>query len=209
MANLIIKPTSGGNLVLQDEGGSAAVTVSTSGATTFAESITLSGTTNNLGTSTAGTLSSAVNFPAGHIIQTVMYHNATQVSTASTSFSNSNKVVMGTITPQFANSDILLTGHVAVSANANAAYVMIDLYKNASDFSETANLTGYGSGLIQMNDAGIWTTSGYSWLDVCTENSVTEKTYGLSVRAHSGSGSASVGWGGGGGTVMIMQEIKR
>ena len=56
MANLIIKPTSGGSLILQDEGGSAAVTVGTSGATTFAESITLSGTTNNIGTVTAGSL---------------------------------------------------------------------------------------------------------------------------------------------------------
>ena len=31
MANLIIKPTSGGSLVLQDEGGDAALTVGTTG----------------------------------------------------------------------------------------------------------------------------------------------------------------------------------
>ena len=48
MANLIIKPTSGGSLVLQDEGGDAALTVGTTGSTTLA------GTTNNLGTVTAG-----------------------------------------------------------------------------------------------------------------------------------------------------------
>ena len=54
MANLIIKPTSGGSLVLQDEGGDAAVTVSTTGNTTLA------GTTNNLGTVTAGTMASTV-----------------------------------------------------------------------------------------------------------------------------------------------------
>ena len=63
MANLIIKPTSGGSLILQDEGGTAAHTIDASG------NHTLSGTTNNLGTTTAGTLSSGVIFPAGHIIQ--------------------------------------------------------------------------------------------------------------------------------------------
>ena len=35
MANLIIKPTSGGSLVLQDEGGDAALTVDTSGKVTI------------------------------------------------------------------------------------------------------------------------------------------------------------------------------
>ena len=50
MANLIIKPASDGNLILQDEGGDAAVTVSTTGNTTLA------GTTNNLGTVTAATI---------------------------------------------------------------------------------------------------------------------------------------------------------
>ena len=77
MANLIIKPTSGGSLILQDEGGTAANTIDASGNTQLAGTLgvtgatTLSGTTNNLGTSTAGTLSSGVIFPAGHIIQTV------------------------------------------------------------------------------------------------------------------------------------------
>jgi len=65
MANLIIKPTSGGSLILQDEGGTAAHTIDASG------NHTLSGTTNNLGTATAGTLSSGVTFPAGHVLQVV------------------------------------------------------------------------------------------------------------------------------------------
>ena len=50
MANLIIKPTSGGSLILQDEGGTAAHTIDASG------NHTLSGTTNNIGTVTAGSL---------------------------------------------------------------------------------------------------------------------------------------------------------
>jgi hypothetical protein len=57
MANLIIKPSSSGDLKLQDEGGDDAITISTTGNTTLA------GTANNLGTVTAGTLGSAVLFP--------------------------------------------------------------------------------------------------------------------------------------------------
>ena len=68
MANLIIK-SSADNLVLQGSDASPAITVGATGTTTFAENATLSGTANNLGTSTAGTLSSGVTFPAGHIIQ--------------------------------------------------------------------------------------------------------------------------------------------
>ena len=60
MANLIIKPTSGGSLILQDEGGTAAHTIDASG------NHTLSGTTNNLGTVTAGTLGSAIVFNDAH-----------------------------------------------------------------------------------------------------------------------------------------------
>jgi len=50
MANLIIKPTSGGSLILQDEGGDAALTVGTTGNVSLA------------GTVTAGTIENA---PAG------------------------------------------------------------------------------------------------------------------------------------------------
>ena len=53
MANLIIKPTSGGSLVLQDEGGDAALTVGTTGVSTIVNA-----------TITAGT------FPTGHVINT-------------------------------------------------------------------------------------------------------------------------------------------
>jgi len=70
MANLIIK-SSADNLVLQGSDASPAITVGATGTTTFAENATLSGTANNLGTTTAGTLSSGVTFPSGHILQIV------------------------------------------------------------------------------------------------------------------------------------------
>ena len=59
MANLIIK-SSADNLVLQGSDASPAITVATSGTTTFAENATLSGTANALGTVTAGTIGNAV-----------------------------------------------------------------------------------------------------------------------------------------------------
>ena len=69
MANLIIK-SSADNLVLQGSDASPAITVGATGTTTFAENATLSGTANNIGTTTAGTLSSGVTFPAGHVKNT-------------------------------------------------------------------------------------------------------------------------------------------
>jgi len=68
MADMIIKPSSGNSLVFQDEGGDAALTVATNGTTTFAENATLSGSGNNLGTVTAGTIGTGVTFPAGHVV---------------------------------------------------------------------------------------------------------------------------------------------
>ena len=63
MANLIIK-SSADDLILKGSGGNSAITVGASGNTTLA------GTANNLGTSTAGTFTSGVTFPAGHVINT-------------------------------------------------------------------------------------------------------------------------------------------
>ena len=68
MANLIIKPSAGGQLIIKDEGDSAAITVATNGTTTFAENATLSGSANNLGTVTAGDISNnAIVYPTGHM----------------------------------------------------------------------------------------------------------------------------------------------
>jgi hypothetical protein len=62
MANLIIK-SSANDLVIQGSDASPAITVGTAGLTTFAENATLSGTANNLGTVTTGTVGSGVLFP--------------------------------------------------------------------------------------------------------------------------------------------------
>ena len=75
MADLIIKPSDGNSLVLQDEGGDAALTVNASGNVQAATTLgvtgnaTLSGTANALGTVTAGTLNSTIATSGFHKIE--------------------------------------------------------------------------------------------------------------------------------------------
>ncbi len=81
MANLILKPSTGGVLKIQNQDGTVdALSVSTAGNLTAAGTLavtgntTLSGTANNLGTVTAGSIAggsitSATTFPAGHVLQ--------------------------------------------------------------------------------------------------------------------------------------------
>ena len=65
MADMIIKPSDGNDLVIQGGDNSPAITVGNTGTTTFAENTTLSGSANNLGTVTAGTLASGVTGGSG------------------------------------------------------------------------------------------------------------------------------------------------
>ena len=74
MANLIIKPASGGSLILQDEGGTAAHTIDASGNHTLANTTTLANAT-----ITAGT------FPNGHILQCKVATKTSKSTTTSTS----------------------------------------------------------------------------------------------------------------------------
>jgi len=108
MANLIIK-SSADNLVLQGSDASPAITVGATGTTTFAENATLSGTANNLGTTTAGTLSSGVTFPAGHVVQTKtgVYATQTQINYDTDTWNSAGLTV--TIDPIYANSKILVS----------------------------------------------------------------------------------------------------
>ena len=82
MANLIIKPSAGGDLVIKSSDSSDAITVGTTGQTTFAENATMSGVTTLAdATITAGT------FPSGHIINV---HNVQGPSGTQTVSDSSN-----------------------------------------------------------------------------------------------------------------------
>ena len=127
MADMIIKPSSGNDLVIQGGDNSPAITVGNTGATTFTEATTLSGgvagnttftgnttlsgSANNLGTVTAGTYKGTIHsdatFPAGHVINTVTTHSNTEVYAGSTSWVTITGMA-GTITPTYSNSKILI-----------------------------------------------------------------------------------------------------
>ena len=111
MANLIIK-SSADDLVLQGSDASPAITVGATGTTTFAENATLSGTANNLGTATAGTLSSSVTFPAVHVVQTTTSsYGTTKTIIAGSSGTYNSTVVTGQITPLYDDSSIIINAN--------------------------------------------------------------------------------------------------
>ena len=123
MANLIIKPTSGGSLILQDEGGTAAHTIDANGNTTLA------GTTNNLGTVTAGsiaggTITNATTFPAGHVIKRSFIGDRTSGTVGSTSTSYTDSA--------------LEISHVTADTSANS-YLIYEHYCGMDHRAVTSN----------------------------------------------------------------------
>ena len=147
-------------------------------------------------------------YSGGQVLQTVKYNNGEQTTCTSQSFNTSDVVGGATITPISATSDILLFGQVTVHTNSTAAYVYVDFYKNASDFTETANLSGQTGGLA-VNGHSLWLHCFITWLDVCSENSTSEKTYKISCRNNSPGGTSYLGWGSASQNIIIMQEIAR
>ena len=100
MADLIIKPTSGGSLKLQEDGGTDAISINTSGVSTIANA-----------SITTGTIASATTFPSGMTIQTVCAQGlagAHETSTSSTAASSA--VLTKAITTRGANSKFVVTG---------------------------------------------------------------------------------------------------
>jgi len=131
MGNLIIKPNTGGDLKLQDEGGTDAISISTTGNTTLA------GTANSLGTVTAGNLSNtAIVYPADSIVQHKTGMGWTSVLSLADSSSAS---ISQTMTPR--------------SYNTTNGYFMWDInmsaYKNDTSSGDTLRGTlevSYGGG---------------------------------------------------------------
>ena len=92
MANLIIKPADGGSLILQDEGGTAAMTVAANG------DATLAGTTN---------LSAGAILPSKHVKGVVSTTFQGVTSTTSTSFVDVSAYTAA-ITPSLAANKVLV-----------------------------------------------------------------------------------------------------
>ncbi len=142
-------------------------------------------------------LGSNATFPAGYIIQTVFNDTYGQIAIDSASWDVAHTAVTTTITPKYANSKIFLMADINIYWNVASVHLHYDFYKNASDFTETANLSGKtnGCGLI---GAGSHETPGYiqqSYTFLDSAGSVTEKTYKVSARQQTASGTAYIGYG--------------
>ena len=118
MANLIIKPTSGGSLILQDEGGTAAHTIDASGNSTLAGNATVS-----------GNLAVSGRMPAGTMIKTSVYDIGKGTMTQA-SFPNDNTIPQRTegaqffsqaYTPSTANCTLLIRCSVYLAETSNIA----------------------------------------------------------------------------------------
>ena len=161
--------------------------------------ITLSGDTATL----SGT---GITFPAGHVVKTQRYNTSEQTNITATSFNTSKTIGSFAFTPQFASSNILLLASVISDTDSSGAYVFMDFYKNASDVTETANLSGYTQGVTIIKEEAGWNSKFMMFLDECSENSTTEKTYKVSARLNA-SGSGYIGWGSNSPTIVVIQEI--
>ena len=113
MANLIIKPSAGGDLKLQDEGGDDAITVGATGTTTFAENASF--TTGNIGTLTSATI-----FPAGHTLNIATSITSVGATTHSTGTSFTTVDTAVSYTFLLANSKLFIIGDFNFAKSTDA-----------------------------------------------------------------------------------------
>ena len=143
MANLIIKPTSGGSLVLQDEGGTAAHTIDASGNSTLAGNATVS-----------GNLAVSGRMPAGTMIKTSVY-NIGKGTNSNAAFPTDNTIPQRTeggeifsqaYTPSTANCTLLIRTSVYLAESSNVADDMgLGLFISDSDDCLQANSSMWGA----------------------------------------------------------------
>ena len=198
MANLIIKPADGGSLILQDEGGDAALTVGTTGVSTIANA-----------TITTGDIV-ASSFPAGHVVQTIFDSDTGTDRTASSASFADMAGLNPAITIRQANSKILVTAFSSASwgGEANGSSIpelIINLKRVITGGATTDELIsgGWGAWIHSRNH---WGSIGGQWLDAPAQAVGTVITY--SIRAKRAGGAGNVYWmhGSGQGT-MSLQEI--
>ena len=160
-----------------------------------------------LGTVTSGTYNSTIGssatFPVGHILQVRNAISFDDTYTNSSSWNSVSNVVL-TITPISATSDIFLMA--TFGCYTASPYAFFDFYKNASDVTETYNLSTGSLGLTSISDDGVWQNGSISFKDVCAENSVSQKTYKISWR-NNASGNTYCGDGNSQGQTLTAFEI--
>ena len=127
-----------------------------------------------------GTLGSGVTFPAGHIIQVQSSTGDTEYTSETELWDKKITDLNTLITPSSASNKILLFGTVAAESPASQR-IMVDFYKNASDFTETYNLSGKTAGMGQNYATHVLqTVMTIPFLD--TAGTEEEITYSISFR---------------------------
>ena len=182
MADLIIKPSSGNSLVLQDEGGDAALTVNALGNVQAATTLgvtgnaTLSGTANVYG---AGT------FPAGIVLQVVSAAASVEVSHNTTDWATKAVPAVSLVTKQ-ANSKIHISGHSRMHGGSQTNVLNVDFRREITGGTSTDNISGETRGLgadISYDYEGNFACN---FLDSPNVASGTTLTYKFNHRNHSG-----------------------
>jgi len=199
MANLIIK-SSADNLVLQGSDASPAITVGATGTTTFAENATLSGTANNIGTATAGTLSSGITFPAGHVIQTQFYKTATALSTTSTSFVDT--AITKAIVTHKLNSKIKVSFFCNM-CHPNGGDGFLDFKRAITGGATTNEISGADYGMYNYR-ANSWNGMHIDYMDEPAQAAGKTITYSLRIKVSSntlqvGAGTSVL--------ILVLEEI--
>ena len=151
----------------------AATTLSTTGNATVGGTLgvtgntTLSGSANNIGTVTAGTIGSAVVYPDGHLIKTLIYRDGTGNSaydvTSGTVTCMTDTVAVSAVSGR--TYEIVFEGNMAITRTSSGDYT--DIYANyaiygpASDIAPGSTAVGtYGNGgNVRINHGGTNTSS--------------------------------------------------
>jgi len=198
MANLIIKPTSGGSLVLQDEGGDAAVTVGTTGSTTLA------GTANALGTVTSGNLSNqAIVMPRFKEMSQFVYETATSTTDLNLDYLNISGSNYITLTPEHTGDIIEFSYDFNTYATENYFGWGIQSATNTSfsagvDYPWRIGRHGVGRHGQTGNDMMRYQHAGGSVAYTCSSMSLSADTtyYFRMIGMTHGQGSFTASWGG-------------
>tara|TARA_R100001143_G_C3292395_1_gene101795 strand:- start:7 stop:504 length:498 start_codon:yes stop_codon:yes gene_type:complete len=131
-------------------------------------------------------------FPTDHVINYKRTTGVGRTYNATNSWNYAHPNLVMTYTAKSASSLLLLTANYNYKKE-DSGYFNADFYKNASDFTETYNLSGLTYGITQNSQGG---GNGFyqtfqTWLD--TANTTNEITYKITTRSND-SGNCVVGY---------------
>tara|TARA_R110000751_G_C13703513_1_gene473625 strand:- start:422 stop:1114 length:693 start_codon:yes stop_codon:yes gene_type:complete len=179
MGNLIIKPNTGGELKLQEDGGTDAIAINTSGGVSgaaikdednmssnsathlatqqsikaYADALKTNSSITTLGTVTAGNLSnSAIVYPVGHVTQVIYGYDATATTVA-----NATHQAIGlsaAITPRMQSSTILVSITIQANLLATSRGFGISLIRTKSGSATTVYISPNVYAVLSGNGDG-------------------------------------------------------